>query len=213
MESENNSYEQMCQRKEKIENELKEFGKVLEQEGNVGMYGNLVDSEGYPRADIDLYKVRLSRQKINCLQTDYNELLNKIEAEFGRIFQKYKINENQIMLTSNEKKFTNNVLKAFIKIEHVDINSPAFEAGLQRNDFITQFGPCTYTNTNKDLNDIIDVVKNSLNKIILVKISRKEIQDGNLNQDSSNVEQKILKLTPKIWNGYGYLGCKLCYIE
>ena len=36
----------------------------LSQQGDVGMKGPLVDNEGYPRSDIDVYAVRQARNKI-----------------------------------------------------------------------------------------------------------------------------------------------------
>lgn len=36
------------------------------QQDGVGMHGRLVDSEGYPRADIDVYAVRTARHRIIC---------------------------------------------------------------------------------------------------------------------------------------------------
>ena len=36
------------------------------QQGNVGMNEALIDREGYPRADIDVYTVRKARQRIIC---------------------------------------------------------------------------------------------------------------------------------------------------
>ena len=34
------------------------------QQGGVGMKGALIDAEGFPRADIDLYAVRTARNRI-----------------------------------------------------------------------------------------------------------------------------------------------------
>jgi hypothetical protein len=42
-------------------------------QNRVGMTENLVDIEGYPRNDIDVYQVRLARHKIIC--THYNRIL------------------------------------------------------------------------------------------------------------------------------------------
>lgn len=42
----------------------------LMQQGNVGMDGPLIDREGYPRADIDVYTVRKARQRIICKYQD-----------------------------------------------------------------------------------------------------------------------------------------------
>lgn len=36
------------------------------QQGGVGMHGRLVDSEGFPRADIDVFAVRTARHQIIC---------------------------------------------------------------------------------------------------------------------------------------------------
>lgn len=36
------------------------------QQDGVGMHGRLVDGEGYPRADIDVYAVRTARHRIIC---------------------------------------------------------------------------------------------------------------------------------------------------
>ena len=46
--------------------ELKLFDFISLQQGNVGMTGPLIDSEGYPRNDIDVYSVRTARHNIIC---------------------------------------------------------------------------------------------------------------------------------------------------
>ena len=54
--------------KEKMEDELKTWLEVLECQDSVGMEGELIDSEGYPRNDIDVHKVREARNKVICLR-------------------------------------------------------------------------------------------------------------------------------------------------
>lgn len=44
------------------------------------MNGPLVDAEGFPRNDIDIYQVRQARQTIICLQNDHKELMNQIQT-------------------------------------------------------------------------------------------------------------------------------------
>lgn len=39
---------------------------VMQQGGGVGVEGALVDRDGYPRSDIDVYAVRTARNKIIC---------------------------------------------------------------------------------------------------------------------------------------------------
>jgi len=51
----------------------------------VGMDKPLVDSEGFPRADIDVYQVRDARHKVACLRNDAADLLNQIESSLHAI--------------------------------------------------------------------------------------------------------------------------------
>lgn len=131
------AYEELEKKKLEIENQLSELEKVLIQEGNVGLTGALVDAEGYPRADIDLYKVRLARQQINCLRNDYKQVLNLIEIELAKIYSAASTT------TKNDSSNVTNNLKGrpFCLITQVDTGSPASEAGLQLQDEIVQFGP------------------------------------------------------------------------
>ncbi|GMH61442.1 hypothetical protein TrRE_jg4534 [Triparma retinervis] len=45
-----------------------------------GVSSSLVDSEGFPRGDIDIYRVRSLRQRLAILQTDHRGVMKKIEA-------------------------------------------------------------------------------------------------------------------------------------
>lgn len=49
------------------------------QNNNIGMREALVDSDGFPRNDIDVYQVRHARHQINTLQNDLKSLLKEIE--------------------------------------------------------------------------------------------------------------------------------------
>ena len=64
--------------KEKMEDELKTWLEVLDCQDNVGMEGELIDSEGYPRNDIDVHKVREARNKVICLRYVYIAVLHFI---------------------------------------------------------------------------------------------------------------------------------------
>ena len=43
--------------------------------------GRLVDDQGFPRADIDLYDVRTKRHRYVCLQTDHKNVMKNLEME------------------------------------------------------------------------------------------------------------------------------------
>lgn len=55
----------LIQEKDRIESEIREQNLVLEA-NNVGMHDPLVDADGFPRNDIDVYKVRHARHRIIC---------------------------------------------------------------------------------------------------------------------------------------------------
>ncbi len=65
-------------RRDQLEKELEYYLNTLESLG-VGMEGGLLDSEGFPRADIDLYVVRESRQKVAMLRNDLKAIMKDIE--------------------------------------------------------------------------------------------------------------------------------------
>lgn len=81
--------EQLMEKKDSMEEELQIYKTVLEnvrtglvckpavafpypslsvllQQGGVGMEGRLIDNDGFPRDDIDIYAVRRARNKIIC---------------------------------------------------------------------------------------------------------------------------------------------------
>jgi 26S proteasome non-ATPase regulatory subunit 9 len=73
--------------KKSIEEEIGALVEVLTTPGGPGLKGNLKDSEGFPRADIDVHLVLTQRNKVACLQTDHQTLMRRIEllmpAAFG----------------------------------------------------------------------------------------------------------------------------------
>lgn len=201
--SELKTYEYLLSRKIQIEEEISELHKILEEQGNVGMTGSLIDNEGYPRADIDLYKVKSTRQQINRLQNDFKHLMEQMEEELVKIHSNKEGNV-QVQLTSTNMRNNSQSEKhkPFLKVTQVDFGSPSYEAGFKLSDKIVQFGPFNISNT-RNLSEIAEHVKSKVDKIILVSILRSE-------NNNENVENKmILKLTPKSWNGQGFLGCKL----
>lgn len=63
----------LIQDKDRIEGEIREQTAILET-NNVGMDDPLVDAEGFPRNDIDVYKVRHARHRIICKCSTYTYL-------------------------------------------------------------------------------------------------------------------------------------------
>ncbi|CAE7413334.1 unnamed protein product [Symbiodinium necroappetens] len=72
-------FRKLDQEKNRLEAEIKTLYDYLTEDGMPGVSGPLVDEEGFPRGDIDLYAVRQARNKYVCAQTDHTEVMKKIE--------------------------------------------------------------------------------------------------------------------------------------
>lgn len=69
----------LIEKKEQIERAINDNGHVLTANKNVGMNESLLDGEGFPRADIDVYAVRQARHQIICSQNDLKAIMKEIE--------------------------------------------------------------------------------------------------------------------------------------
>nr|XP_039262779.1 26S proteasome non-ATPase regulatory subunit 9-like [Styela clava] len=186
----------LISKKDNIEEEIKQMYDVLASQGNVGMTEPLVDSEGFPRNDIDVYQVRISRNKISCLQNDHKNLMKQIEEELYSLHSK---NKPEAADSSSDVPMVDvtitNTSSAFASINLVSSGSPADVAGLRVGDELIQFGSVNETNF-QNLQSIATVVQHSEGKNVEVKIKR----EGNIQR---------LMLTPKKWSGRGLLGCNI----
>ncbi|XP_076645126.1 26S proteasome non-ATPase regulatory subunit 9 isoform X1 [Halictus rubicundus] len=189
---------QLMKDKDEIEAELKAFKEILDS-NHVGMDDPLVDSEGYPRQDIDVYQVRHARHKIICFRNDHKALMKKIEEGLHKV---HSLSGNQA--ESSNGAALNDVeqpvqLKPFLIVNLVSPGSPAEIAGIQVNDLILKFGSIDHRNFGS-LQDIGTLVQNSRYNKIAIKIKR-----------GSNI--LTLSLTPRPWAGNGLLGCNVDTIK
>ncbi|GAB1608017.1 26S proteasome non-ATPase regulatory subunit 9-like [Argonauta hians] len=187
--------EELRRKKKEIEDQISEYGDILEQQGGVGMSEALVDREGYPRADIDLYAVRIARQKIICLQNDHKALMKEIEEELHRIHAKAREEKAQMGDTCSGTVALDTKLEPFAKIDRVDPGSPAYAANLTVGDEVIRFGSIQSVNFNT-LKDLSKVVQHSVNKTMSVTVRR-------------NGKDQRLSLVPQKWSGPGLLGCNI----
>jgi len=63
----------------------------------VGLSGPLVDNDGYPREDIDVYVVRHARHRIICLQNDHKALIKEIEEGLHQVHAHYREDGTEAM--------------------------------------------------------------------------------------------------------------------
>jgi 26S proteasome non-ATPase regulatory subunit 9 len=94
----------------------------------------LVDAEGFPRADIDIYAIRTARSALAPLYNDLTAKEKEIETALHYLNSLPVDNSNsstdQPMATS----------KPFAKVNGVAPDSPADESGLKRGDLVLAFG-------------------------------------------------------------------------
>ncbi|KAK7076968.1 26S proteasome non-ATPase regulatory subunit 9 [Halocaridina rubra] len=186
----------LMQEKAKIEETLEDLWNILNT-NHVGMREPLIDIEGYPRSDIDVYQVRHARHQIKCLQNDHTSLLKQIEDGLASLHSQARTIEqdpNGINVPPPSP-----VSEPFARVDKVEVGSPANVAGLQEGDVITKFGSVMYDNF-RDLAGIGQLVQNSVNSNIQVSVIRNE-------------EKITLYLRPRQWSGRGLLGCNILPIE
>lgn len=172
-------------------------------QNKVGFNEPLVDAEGFPRDDIDVRSVRLARTQILCLQNDLKELTKSIEAGLEKYFKESKETLTSTKLPPEIRDASMSSSSArdaepqipIVTVNLVSPGSPAEEAGIQVRDQITAFGTITSSNF-KDLAQIGELVKNSQNQQVRVKVKREN-------------KFEDLILVPKTWPGRGLLGCNV----
>ncbi|KAL0100071.1 hypothetical protein PUN28_019497 [Cardiocondyla obscurior] len=189
---------QLMKDKDKIESDLRALKEILDC-NHVGMDEPLIDSEGYPRQDIDVYQVRHTRHKIICLTNDHKDVMKKIEEGLHKVHNlagASNVEQPTFDMPDSQEVET---LEPFLRVNLVSPGSPAETAGIQVEDLILEFGSVHCRNF-KSLADIGKLVENSRYKTINVKIKR-----------GSNII--VLSLTPRPWVGKGLLGCNVILVE
>lgn len=187
----------------------------------------LVDSEGFPRADIDVWDVRVKRGRLACIETDHGEIMKRIEKLVQEIHQEAKLkgafctpasapatatSSSSTVATAPAPTQVVEEGKAqppttapprkhvvFALIDQVFRSSPAEEAGLKEGDLLVEFGSVDAEN-HANFSAIVQLVQDSVGRPIRVVVQRKEGTGSNY---------VTLSLTPHTWSGRGLLGCHL----
>lgn len=186
--------------------------KIPPFQNNVDMTCSLVDSEDYPRSDVDVYKIRTARGRINCLQNDLNTLIKEISSGLENHFSEMSVNTvdqtMQQMKTTSEQSGEKDTSKSsstatvsphkdpFSVITAISDGSPSHDAGLRVHDQIVEFGSLNGKNY-EALKQFADIAEHKLNKPVTLVVKRK--------RDGIPVLETI-QLVPKKWSGRGYLG-------
>lgn len=171
----------------------------LNGEPPAGLKDSLVDSEGFPRGDINIYNVKNKRKRLAEINTDHKQLMKKIEQLLASIYQLQSDSSTENIQSVLEKSSIEVDIKKNLLIiatlDEVLEGSPAESAGIKNGDELLKFGEIT-TETPSTLQAIAKLVANSVNKPISIQVKR-------------NQEIVSISLIPQTWNGRGLLGCHL----
>ncbi|KAM9054635.1 26S proteasome non-ATPase regulatory subunit 9 isoform 2-T2 [Megaptera novaeangliae] len=198
--------QELIQRKEEIEAQIKANYEVLESQKGIGMNEPLVDCEGYPRADVDLYRVRTARHNIVCLQNDHKALMKQVEEALHQLHARDKEKQARDLAEARREAMSHGLgqsqdlspAQAFAIVNSISPGSPASIAGLQVDDEIVEFGSVNTQNF-QSLQNIGSVVQHSEGPLNVTVIRRGE--------------KYQLRLVPTRWAGKGLLGCNIIPLQ
>ncbi|KAM5312460.1 26S proteasome non-ATPase regulatory subunit 9 isoform 1-T2 [Glossophaga mutica] len=199
--------QELIRRKEEIEAQIKANYDVLESQKGVGMHEPLVDCEGYPRSDVDVYQVRTARHNIVCLQNDHKAVMKQVEEALHQLHARDKEKQARDMAEARQEAMSLGLSQreglgppqAFAKVNSISPGSPASIAGLQVDDEIAEFGSVNTQNF-QSLQNISSVVQHSEGRPLNVTVIRRG-------------ERHQLRLVPTRWAGKGLLGCNIVPLQ
>ncbi|CAL1543450.1 unnamed protein product [Lymnaea stagnalis] len=191
-------YQELVKKKDEIERSVKELMDLLESQKGVGLNEPLVDTEGFPRSDIDVYSCRHARHQISCLQNDHLIVMRQIEEEIVNIHEAARANmpgDSPSFATVCDSESMDIERIPFAVVDRVDPGSPAANGGLEINDQLIEFGSVMSENF-VNLQTVATVLQHSKNKPLRVRVLR-------------SGRPVHLTVTPTTWNGPGLLGCNI----
>ncbi|XP_020511571.2 26S proteasome non-ATPase regulatory subunit 9 isoform X1 [Labrus bergylta] len=190
----------LVKKKDDIEEQIKAYYDVLEDQG-VGVEGPLVDEEGFPRADVNLYQIRAARHDISCLQNDHKAIMVEIEEALHQLHarEKAKREQDEAGAQGDAMELQVTLPPPFARVDAVTQGSPACGAGLRVGDEVIEFGSVN-TGNFQNLQNIASVVQHSEGKLLRVSV----IRGG---------QKAQMSLTPQRWSGRGLLGCNIVPIH
>ncbi|WWC62072.1 uncharacterized protein I303_104662 [Kwoniella dejecticola CBS 10117] len=207
----------LMQRKDDIEKEIEDLKDVLNSHGAT-LQTQLVDNEGYPRGDIDIYAIRHARSSLVRLQNDRQTVSDLLATALQNAFSipsnsssdsdssnilpngnssstASSTDPNQINGVSTTPEWPE---KPIARVNTVAASSPASQAGLQTNDMIYDFAGVTHTSQG-GIQAIGTVVSRSEGESLRLLVLR-----------GGGEERITLSLIPRTgWGGRGSLGCHI----
>lgn len=213
---------ELMKEREGMEAEMTAIIETLTAPGAPGLSGNLVDAEGYPRADINIHTIRTQRHRLACLRTDHKLATDQIEKLLHEALGPSPVEEAPEVVSPASasagvselpsapvaaaggaaSSSGTNVPSApprppFAVVDEVTADSPAAKAGLLVGDAIVAFGAISLSS--------MGTIASAMSALpgCLREHENQSLEVG-VNRGDTYVD---LKLTPCKWSGHGLLGC------
>ncbi|KAK9233771.1 hypothetical protein V1525DRAFT_415415 [Lipomyces kononenkoae] len=160
----------------------------------------LITPDGFPRSDIDVAQVRITRARIIRLKNDLKAVMARIETALYEYHARLKERGSANEVARDIERKPEHI--AFAVVNTVVQGSPADEAGLIKGDKIIKFGSI-HAGNHERLTRLGTVVQENENSPIEITVIR-EIDEAQARAEVS------LVLTPRQgWGGKGLLGCHI----
>ncbi|KZO96905.1 hypothetical protein CALVIDRAFT_536827 [Calocera viscosa TUFC12733] len=193
---------ELMQQKEGLQSEMDLHFATLRSNQST-MNTPLLTPDGFPRDDIDVFAVRTARVRIIELRNDVDRVSDQIKQALEGVWE--PILAARAAEPKESIPQTNGVNgqadgEAFARVDGVMPQSPASQAGLQRDDLLLAFGPLStvsHPTLSRDLSALAGATQQYQNRDMTVIIRRGE-------------ERKSIVLRPRTgWGGRGMLGCHI----
>ncbi|QLL33979.1 hypothetical protein HG536_0F03040 [Torulaspora globosa] len=177
---------EVLQLKAAIEQELEKHFGALKSQG-VDLSSPLITEDGFPREDIDVLQVRLTRRYLNMLRNDLRDVIDRSQFLLNDHFQASNPAERPIDSTS---------IVPFAQIYDILPNGPLDVAGVRESDKLIAIANVNATN-HSNLSLLQKTIRENENVPLPIRVLR-------------NQEVLDLTMTPsRQWNGPGLLGARL----
>ncbi|CAD7936351.1 unnamed protein product [Amoebophrya sp. A25] len=186
--------QKLMREKDRLENNISALTDFLSGGNMPGLSGNILDEDGFPRSDIDLYQVRDARNKIACYQNDHKAIMKKIEEGLCNL---HKVSRVSVPIEKKKgvsghvdraKRLKLDVGPPFAVVNSVASGSPAETAGLREGDLLKKFGAVVLgMGTTKTVADCFREIRTQVveNQAVEIVVERKG-DEGSCSATSSS---------------------------
>ncbi|EMD39847.1 hypothetical protein CERSUDRAFT_112114 [Gelatoporia subvermispora B] len=185
-------------RKDAIEAELDAQASILKANDST-METLLLDADGFPRADIDVWAVRHARVRIIELRNDLAAIMDRIMEGLQNVYDSGLAAAAEPVDAPMSDSVSPDALLPFAKVDGVAPGSPAATSGLLREDLVLSFGALTRSSFgSSSLQPLAEYVATQENREVVVKVLR-----------GANETLNLTFIPRRNWGGRGLLGCHI----